>query len=373
MTTKAHETSLPPLTDWAIPPGEYLAEVLEDLNMTQADLSRRMGRPAQAINELIKGEKELTPETALQLAQVVGVPAHIWTGLENDYRLILARQTEQKKIKEERDLLKRFPLGEMAQWGFIKIVRDKAEQVIQLRQFFGVATLTAIPNVSDYKPAFRKQEGKKDHSYAITAWLQAGKHQAAKQATAEFQADALATCTTRIRHLSCEDPAKSIPKLKAQLADCGVALVPLPHFKGTGVHGAVFWEKRNGVDRAVVLVTLRRKYSDTFWFTLLHELGHVLLHKPDRRKVFLDVGGTSAQEDEANAFAASRLLPLEAYTAFVEAGDFSQTAIQSFAARESICPGIVVGRLQKEKIISYRELDHLRVRYEFSAEDFAES
>ncbi|MFC6619530.1 HigA family addiction module antitoxin [Deinococcus radiophilus] len=121
MTTKAHETSLPPLTDWAIPPGEYLAEVLEDLNMTQADLSRRMGRPAQAINELIKGEKELTPETALQLAQVVGVPAHIWTGLENEYRLILARQTEQKKSKKSVTCSNGFPSrkwrsGDSSRW-----------------------------------------------------------------------------------------------------------------------------------------------------------------------------------------------------------------------------------------------------------------
>lgn len=371
MTTNAHENTLPPLSDWAIAPGEYLAEVLEDLNMTQAELSLRMGRPTQAINELIKGKKELTPETALQLAQVVGVPAHIWTGLENEYRLILARQAEQKKLEEECGLLGLFPLKELAQWGLIQQVRDKVEQVLELRKFFAVATLHALPNVRDYQAAFRKQEGQKDHSYAIAAWLQAGKLLAAKQKTAEFQANALANCITQIRHLSCEDPEVGIPRLKAQLAACGVALVPLPHFKGTGIQGAVFWEKWEEVDRAVVLVTLRRKYSDTFWFTLLHELGHVVLHKPDRRKVFLDRDDDTAAEDEADAFAAAHLLPSESYAAFVAAGEFGQAAIQSFAAHESICPGIVVGRLQRDGLLSYGELDHLRIRYEFSAEDFA--
>ncbi len=77
-------------SDLAIPPGEYLSEVLNDLGMTQADLALRMGRPAQAIDEMVRSTKSLTPETSLQLERVVGVPAHIWLGLEAEYRLVLA-------------------------------------------------------------------------------------------------------------------------------------------------------------------------------------------------------------------------------------------------------------------------------------------
>lgn len=371
MATEAHATSLPPMTDWAIPPGEYLAEVLDELGMSQAELSRRMGRPSQTINELIKGDKELTPETALQLAQVVGVAAHIWTGLENDYRLILARQAEQKRLEAECGLLRLFPLREMAQWGFIRRFRDKAEQVAEVRTFFGVATLNAIPKVREYQPAFRRQDSRNDHSYAIAAWLRVGTLLAAKQETVEFSRDALAGCISAIRHLSCENPQTAVPQLKERLAACGVALVPLPHFAGTGVQGAVFWEKRAGVERAVVLVTLRRKYSDTFWFTLLHELAHVLLHKPDRRTVFLDEGGNTLQEAEANTFASEQLISGKAYSAFVEAGDYSARAVQAFAANENICPGVVVGRLQIDKKLKYGELDNLRVRYEFTREDLS--
>ena len=58
------------ISDLPVPPGEYLQEVVDELGVTQADLARRMGRPAQAINEIIKGEKAITPETALQLEQV---------------------------------------------------------------------------------------------------------------------------------------------------------------------------------------------------------------------------------------------------------------------------------------------------------------
>lgn len=98
MTTNTETSYTSPKTDWAIPPGEYLAEVLAELDMTQVELSQRMGRPPQTINELIQGKKLLTPETALQLERVVKVPAHLWLGLESEYRLILAEQTEKKRL-----------------------------------------------------------------------------------------------------------------------------------------------------------------------------------------------------------------------------------------------------------------------------------
>lgn len=77
--------------DLAIPPGEFLAETLEEARISQAALAKQMDRPAQAINEIVRGKKEITPETALQLEAALGIPAHIWTRLEADYQLTKAR------------------------------------------------------------------------------------------------------------------------------------------------------------------------------------------------------------------------------------------------------------------------------------------
>jgi HTH-type transcriptional regulator/antitoxin HigA len=88
-------------SDLAIPPGEFLAEVLENRRISQAELARRMGRPIPAINEIVKGEKAITPETALQLEQVLGVPARIWTGLEARFQLVLARQKEERLLEQD--------------------------------------------------------------------------------------------------------------------------------------------------------------------------------------------------------------------------------------------------------------------------------
>jgi HTH-type transcriptional regulator/antitoxin HigA len=77
--------------DVAIHPGETLAEELVARQLTQADLARRMGRPVQAINEIVNGKKAITAETALQLEKVLEIPAYVWLNLQAQYELTLAR------------------------------------------------------------------------------------------------------------------------------------------------------------------------------------------------------------------------------------------------------------------------------------------
>ena len=77
--------------DIAIPPGEYLEEELEERGISQKELARRMGRPLNAINEIVNGKKAITAETALQLEQVMPeIPARFWLNLETDYQLTRA-------------------------------------------------------------------------------------------------------------------------------------------------------------------------------------------------------------------------------------------------------------------------------------------
>ena len=75
----------------AIPPGYYIADEIEERQMSQTELARQMGRPPQAINEIIKGKKQITAETAIQLEKVFAVDARTWLNLESSYRLALAR------------------------------------------------------------------------------------------------------------------------------------------------------------------------------------------------------------------------------------------------------------------------------------------
>lgn len=83
--------------DVAIPPGETLAEELETRRMSQSDLARKMGRPIQAINEIVRGVKQITGATALQLEDALGIGAEFWMRLEADYRLNKARLERKPK------------------------------------------------------------------------------------------------------------------------------------------------------------------------------------------------------------------------------------------------------------------------------------
>lgn len=81
--------------DVAITPGEFLAAELAARGMTQSQLARGMRRPLQAINEIIRGRKRITGETALQLADALGTSAELWIRLEADYELTKARLAAQ--------------------------------------------------------------------------------------------------------------------------------------------------------------------------------------------------------------------------------------------------------------------------------------
>jgi HTH-type transcriptional regulator/antitoxin HigA len=345
-------------SDLAIPPGEYLLEVTEELDMPQAELARRMGRPNQAISEIIKGHKAITPETALQLEEVVGVPAHIWTGLEADYQLAKAREEFTRQVEAEAEAVTRFPYPEMAKMGLVKATRNRIEKVKELRRFFGIASLFNLAEVRSYAPAFRQtNKGAVSHE-ALAVWLRAGEQAARRIETQPYDAKRLKELLPALRSLTKEPPERFEPQLKVMLAECGVALVLLPHLPKTFTQGATFWPSK---DKAVLMMTLRGSWADIFWFSLFHELGHILLH--DKRHVFLEDGAPDPewqqQEEEADRFAQQTLIPDAAYERFIgETFHFTEATIKAFADTIGICPGIVTGRLQHDKRLPHTSHMH---------------
>ncbi|MBN1319631.1 MAG: HigA family addiction module antidote protein [Thermoleophilia bacterium] len=354
-------------SDLAIPPGEYLAEVLDDLGMTQADLARRMGRPAQAINEIVRGSKSLTPETALQLERVVGVAAHIWLGLEAEYRLALARQADARQLVQETQLLDAFPYRQMVELACVPPVRRAEDKVQELRRFFGVASLAQLGQVPAYAPAFRVGGGaRRPSEYGLAAWLHCGHVLAREVEVVPFHEAALRAALPEIRRLTLAPTERLAATLRSRLAECGVVFALFPHFPKTYAQGATFWITPR--EKAVVLSSVRGKWADIFWFSLFHELGHLLLHG---NATFVEIESQretrDAAEEEADAFARDALVPADAYTAFVEARDFSDAAIARFATSVEIHPGVLVGRLQHDRLVGHDRGNHLRMRFDIQA------
>ncbi len=349
----------------AIPPGEYLEEVIGELGMTKDELAQRMGRPATKLSPIFKGEKAITPDTALQLEKVVGVPAHIWMGLEAEYRLTLARQEhiqEEDNLEKETDLVAKYPYNELVKAGEIVKQAKPVEKVRALQGFFGVTSLSKIPELQRYQPAFRCAKSTRGERTpeAVAAWLRMGERRAQRISCSQYNKDRLQTSLQKLRAFTLEQPEVFQQRLASMLAECGVALVICPHFSKTMTHGATFWLGR---EKAVLMLTIRGKWADIFWFSLFHELGHILLHS--KQGVILENNGGDQIEKEANVFASDTLIPREACTRFMRKGSFHKNDIADFANTIGVHTGVVVGRLQHESLIQPQYDNDLRVRYEW--------
>jgi HTH-type transcriptional regulator/antitoxin HigA len=352
-------TEIQLVSDLPIPPGELLSETLETINLSQAELARRMGRPAQAINEIVRGSKEITAETAIQLERVLGVPAHIWLGLEAEYQHTKARLEDRRRLQAEVKLASRFPCATMRRLGWLKKARDRVSQVEALLDFFGVSTLKAV--VDAEAAAYRLSRSHQAEPEALAAWLRKGALDAQRIKTEPFNEQKLLDLLPELRSLTRAKPETLEPRVKRELAACGVALVLLPHLPKTHAHGATRWA---APEKAVVQLSLRGKWADIFWFSLFHELGHVLRH--GRRELFIEWkdGDQDEREREADAFASDVLIPEAAYKAFLRrCPTVSAASVMVFADQQSIAPGIVVGRLQHDGHVPYADLNSLRERY----------
>ncbi|MFC1884507.1 HigA family addiction module antitoxin [Thermodesulfobacteriota bacterium] len=343
------ETNQEIYSDLPVPPGEYLEEVIVDLGMSKDELAKRMNRPAPKLSAIFKGDKAITPDTALQLEKVVGVPAHIWTGLEAEYRLALARQQnekEQKRLKEEIHLVKCFRYADLTKLGIIAKKTRPTDKVLELHKFFGVTSLVSVLELRRYQAEFRTGKQKRSPE-AVAAWLRIGELKAQQIHCTPFNKRRLKGSLEEVRSIGLHSPEDFTEKLQHLLSECGVALVLCPHLPGTYAHGATFWL---GKDKAVVMMTLRYKWADVFWFSLFHELGHILLH--ERQVVILEgynmETSNKALEEDADRFSADTLIPPAEYKAFLKTNRFFPEIIEQFAAQVGIPPGIVVGRLQKE-------------------------
>jgi HTH-type transcriptional regulator/antitoxin HigA len=87
-------------SDLPTSPGQFLAEELEHRGMTPGELAGLLGQPVGALNEIISGERAITPETAAGLARAMGITAQFWLNLEAKYRATLARNAMKEPASE---------------------------------------------------------------------------------------------------------------------------------------------------------------------------------------------------------------------------------------------------------------------------------
>ncbi|GHV32761.1 hypothetical protein FACS1894167_15740 [Synergistales bacterium] len=291
---------------------------------------------------------------------VLDVPAEFWNKLEANYQDKAVRAITENEMDDDIELTKDYPYSAMAKYGWVPETQVATEKVFCLRRFFEVAKLEIVGTLPIPGIAYRRSGVSQTSDYALAAWAQQAKIEARKIDTALINLRQLEDSLEEIRKMTTQDIAVFCPNLTRLLASCGVAVVFLPHIGGSFLHGASFCDG----DHIVMGLTVRGKDADNFWFSLFHELCHIL-----RGHINSKQESTENQERDADAFARDTLIPTEMFEMFVECNknvSISEESIVSFANRCHIDNGIVVGRLQKENLIPYNRFNNLKTKYQIS-------
>jgi len=336
--------------------------------MSQSELAQRMGRTKKTINEIIKGKAEITIDTALQIELVLGTPASFWIERERLYREYLARKNENQRLKGYLGWLKQIPYRQMTELGWLKFYEDKIEQLRESLNFFAVVSPEQWEEIWGINLSidFRKSQAFDSDKGAITAWLRQGEIEASKINCADYNELKFRDALRQIRSLTVKSIEVFQPQMIELCAAAGVALVFVPELPKTRVCGATRWL---GSQKALIQLSDRYKTNDHFWFSFFHEAGHILLH--GKRILFLegqDIQDT-IKEKEADIFAANFLIDSRDWQRFVANNSLSKKAINQFAEQLGIHPGIIVGRMQHEQIISYQNCNDLKDKYCLNTQD----
>ncbi|MEY9956689.1 ImmA/IrrE family metallo-endopeptidase [Streptacidiphilus sp. MAP5-52] len=352
MTPGADPTAYAPQT---VPsPGETLKETLEVLGIGQADLARRTGLSTKHINQVVQGTAPLSPETALLLERATGVPAGMWNALEATWRTQVVQEQEERDLAGQTGWLDHFPLDALVDR---HVLPDRTTTVANLRRlldFFAVATPRVAEGLWDgNRTAFRRSTVTTRDEYATVTWLRLAERDAHDIKCAPYDRNDLTALLPRLRDLTLDEPQTWFTELPRLCAQAGVAVVFVPALPRTSISGATRWLSP---DKVMVALSDRFKRDDQFWFSVFHEIAHVLLH--GKRLTFLDDSdkltssdaSVDASEAEANDFAALTLIPAQHAAAYrqLQARPTPFTRIEAFAASAGIATGIVVGRLQHD-------------------------
>lgn len=353
--------------DLIIHPGETLIEILEDREMSQKELAVRTGMTEKHISTVVKGQKNISVAFAKKLEYALGIDASFWINLQSNYDRELLEFEEVNNITEvEVAILK--PLKQVMEYivsrKWMNENCNEAEKVLQLRKILAVSNLTAIPNIT-YNAAYRAQVATNINvdTYVLYAWQRICEIMTKNIAVSdELDIDLLKEHIPEIRKLMFEDVNIVQKKLEEIFAKCGIAFKIVKHFHGAPVQGFI---KKTDDEKLILCMTIRKSRADIFWFTLFHEIGHII--NGDVKQKFIDFDSTqSDMEAKADAFARDTLMNAQEYKTFVLQKDYSLNAIDIFSKKQGVKSYIVIGRLQSDGILEWSQYNERIVYYKWA-------
>jgi HTH-type transcriptional regulator / antitoxin HigA len=349
--------------DWVSAPGDTVADVLEERNLSLSDFAKDIGHTREYAQDLLDGRATITASLARQLERVVGGTATFWMNRETQYRNGLAQIFRDDQDAPDSGWLTEIPFTDMVKFGWIPRISSSADKVAECLRFFGVSSSQAWrERYGDAvkMAAFRTSTTYASESGAVAAWLRQGEIEGNSITCRRWNATRFEETLPEIRELTRKkDPNLFLSELTELCADCGVAVVIVRAPKGCRASGATRFLTP---EKAVLQLSFRYLSDDHFWFTFFHEAGHLLLHSQETLFLEGNEACSSKEEEEANAFANNILIPIEAQATLPTLGADAKKVMR-FARDIGVSAGVVVGQLQHLGLIPRHYLNKLKTRF----------
>jgi HTH-type transcriptional regulator/antitoxin HigA len=337
-----------------IGPGEFIQDEIDERGWSQKEFAEILGFSKKHVNRLIQNKEPITSDTARRLSKAFGSSAKFWLDLETTYRLNL----ETKAKTEEEDCAARalcfhyMPIREMRKKGWLP--SEENNLIKAVKSFWNISNLSFDFLREESQTCYRKSEASANfNQYAAFVWLQKVKNDISTKVAPSYSQDKLEKLAKQIPNLSYDK--QGIEKFINNLNECGVYFLHLQHLEDTYIDGAAFYYKEN----PVIVYTARYDRADNFWFTMTHEIIHVLKHiSKDGQPIFDNMEEPSSNEiaKEADRLSSQILKEEEILNFFENKARISAIQINQCSEELKISPAIIVGCLHHHKILSFRSM-----------------
>jgi len=342
----------------AFHPGSYVKDLIEDLGIKQEELAIRMETNKKNISMLVNGNVSVSTNTASKLSKVFNISPETWLNLQAKYDVLNQQIKEEDSIVKDKEILKMIDYSKLVELDFVNPQRKVEDKIKELYSAFKISSLQVLLN-RKLAINFRTAPIEKEAEIINTnLWIEMVSSRM-KDCEKEFDSVALNAELPKIRKLVHEQPKEFIPKLTDIFESVGINFIVMPSLKNANPKGMVMWRE----NKIIIALSNKGSYADIFWFTLFHEIGHVILH-PDTN--FVELETKDKKEKEADHFASNILIPDKLYRDFIENKDFSLKQIGIFAKEIDIPEFIIIGRLQKERYIPYSLFAQNKLRYKWN-------
>lgn len=350
--------------DLIIHPGETIADILAMRNISQAELAAQTGMTPAYISNVISGKKGISPRFAMALEYALDVPKSFWLNLQANYESELLELNETATITDE-ERTAFHELKEISKYLKVNTRQSIDQGILTLRKVLQISNLSNLQRVLP-SGAFRASTKVAVNPTVMGAWLRICQLEGEKR-------NVLQTFDIRDTGLLIDELKGIMQKPTTEYQNClskvfaehGIIFSIVPNFRGAPVQGYIAKDNNGTYEMSL---TTRGAAVDIFWFTLFHEVGHIVNGDLAKTSKYIDASNAEniARERNADSFARDALLNPEAYSAFVKKSDFSILSIKKFAREQDVIPCIVIGRLQKEKHIPYNYFSAYKTYYKLN-------